>query len=172
MEHFELVEKLREKTGLSYEEAKQALEESNWDLLEAMVRLESAGKMNAQKQAQPEAPRTEAHQPEAQPQADAHAKAQAARAERIDKADSVLHTVGAFLSRIADLGMRNTLEMRRDSKVVMSLPLLVVVLLLIVAFWLVVPAGLVALAFGFRFGFKGKDVERIAHKAEAGQPQG
>ena len=41
MEQFEKVEKLREKTGVSYEDAKKALEEHDWDMLEAIVALEN-----------------------------------------------------------------------------------------------------------------------------------
>lgn len=39
MEQFEKVEKLREKTGVSYEDAKKALEEHDWDMLEAIVEI-------------------------------------------------------------------------------------------------------------------------------------
>ena len=65
MDHFEMVEKLRQKANVSYEEAKAALEHSEWDLLDALVYLESQGKINTQqaesyttrKEAAPEAPR-------------------------------------------------------------------------------------------------------------------
>lgn len=40
MDNFEKVEKLREKANVSYEEAKQALENCNWDILDAMIYLE------------------------------------------------------------------------------------------------------------------------------------
>ena len=43
MEKLELVDKLREKADISYEEAKVALESSNWDILEAMLYLENKG---------------------------------------------------------------------------------------------------------------------------------
>lgn len=46
MNNFEMVEKLREKANVSYEEAKQALEQCDWDLLDAMVLLEKEGKVN------------------------------------------------------------------------------------------------------------------------------
>ena len=49
MEHFEMVEKLRQKANVSYEEAKAALEASEWDLLDALVYLESQGKVNMEK---------------------------------------------------------------------------------------------------------------------------
>lgn len=47
MEQLEKVEKLRQRANVSYEEAKMALEQSNWDLLDAMVYLEQLGKVKA-----------------------------------------------------------------------------------------------------------------------------
>lgn len=45
MDNLEKVEKLRTKTGVSYEEAKNALEASNYDLLDAIIYLEQLGKI-------------------------------------------------------------------------------------------------------------------------------
>lgn len=39
MTRLEMVEKLREKTGASYEEARQALENNDWDMLDALIAL-------------------------------------------------------------------------------------------------------------------------------------
>jgi len=44
MTYLEMVEKLRETTGLSYEEAKLVLERNHWDILDAMIELERSGK--------------------------------------------------------------------------------------------------------------------------------
>ena len=44
MDNLEKVEKLRERANVSYEEAKEALENNDWDLLDAMVALEKEGK--------------------------------------------------------------------------------------------------------------------------------
>lgn len=44
MENYEKVEKLRERANVSYEEAKEALEQNNWDILDAMIALEKSGK--------------------------------------------------------------------------------------------------------------------------------
>lgn len=162
MEHFELVEKLRERTGLNYEEAKAALENSNWDLLEAMVRLENEGKVKADQPQQAAAKNTGDKEKEKDMNKDK---------ERAAKADDVLRGIGAFLSRMAELGMRNRVEMRRNDKVIMSLPMLVVVLLALVAFWVIIPGTIVALFFGFRFKLTGKDVERMVSKEGTNQPQ-
>ncbi|MBQ6716870.1 MAG: hypothetical protein IJN21_10165 [Clostridia bacterium] len=40
MTRLEMVEKIREKTGATYEEAREALEKANWDMLDAIVSLE------------------------------------------------------------------------------------------------------------------------------------
>ena len=45
MELLEKVEKIREKTGVSYEEAKAALEACDEDVLDALVYLENQGKI-------------------------------------------------------------------------------------------------------------------------------
>ena len=47
MDNLEKVEKLRERATVSYEEAKAALEANNWDLLDAMVALEKAGRTSS-----------------------------------------------------------------------------------------------------------------------------
>lgn len=46
MEHIEMVERLHEKAGISYTDAKDALERSGWDMLEALVLLEREGKID------------------------------------------------------------------------------------------------------------------------------
>ena len=46
MDHFEMVEKLRTKANVSYEEAKAALEKTDWDVLDALVLLEGEGKVS------------------------------------------------------------------------------------------------------------------------------
>ncbi|MEG2676682.1 MAG: hypothetical protein RR933_01065 [Oscillospiraceae bacterium] len=44
-QNLEFAEKLVEKTGVSYAEAKEALENNGWDILEAIFWLESQGKV-------------------------------------------------------------------------------------------------------------------------------
>ena len=51
MDHLEMVEKLRAKANVSYEEARDALEACDWDLLDALLMLESEGRLNEEKQA-------------------------------------------------------------------------------------------------------------------------
>ena len=43
MEKIKLIDKLREKANISYEEAKTVLENNNWDILDALLYLEESG---------------------------------------------------------------------------------------------------------------------------------
>ena len=45
MERFRLVDKLKDKENISYEEAKTILEENNWDILDSMIYLEEIGRV-------------------------------------------------------------------------------------------------------------------------------
>ncbi len=45
MDKLNLVEKLKEKTGITYEEAKCVLEINNWDILDSILYLEEQGKV-------------------------------------------------------------------------------------------------------------------------------
>ncbi len=45
MEHLEMVQKLHEKAGISLSDAKDALERAEWDMLEALLILEKDGKI-------------------------------------------------------------------------------------------------------------------------------
>ena len=48
VDKLKLVEKLREKTGITYEDAKRVLEINNWDILDAILDLEKQGKVKGE----------------------------------------------------------------------------------------------------------------------------
>ena len=56
--------------------------------------------------------------------------------------------------------IRNELEIWRREKPITALPVLIVVLLLIFAYWLVIPVLILGLFTGFRYRFSGPDLER------------
>ena len=54
----------------------------------------------------------------------------------------------------------NELEIWRKEKPITALPVLILVLLLIFAYWLVIPVLILGLFVGFRYRFSGPDLER------------
>ena len=49
VDKLKMVERLISKTNISYEEAKEALENNNWDILDATIYLENCGRVNKPK---------------------------------------------------------------------------------------------------------------------------
>lgn len=157
MDHFEKVEKLRERANISYAQAKDALEHSNWDLLDAMVYLEQQG----QTAQGPETFSSKQAEPMPQPPAEPHYTF-----------GDFMRSVGDMLRRLFSVGNQNHLEILRHGALETSIPVTAFVLLLIFGFWIILPLMLVGLFFGFGYRFAGpqlgrEDVNNVMQKASS-----
>ena len=139
MDHFEMVEKLRAKANVTYEEAKAALEASDWDMLDALVLLESEGKVS-----------------KTIPEFTTKEKEETRRFVRSEKGN--LSKLGAWIRKMIDLGNKNQFVISRKGEEMAALPLTVTALLMI----LVWPFSLIVLFAGFflgtRYAFCGPDI--------------
>lgn len=149
MDRYQMVEKLREKANISYEQAKDALEKSNWDLLEALVYLENKGV------------------PLGKPKREQQAEMRQAR--RSDTART-FSRVGRTIAAIIEKGNRFTVTVKRYGKHVFGIPLTAFVLLLVFMFWWVVPAMVIGLFFHFQYSLSTPErevegVNRVMEKA-------
>ena len=140
MDHFEMVEKLREKTGVSYEDAKAALDASNWDLLDAIVILETQGKI--EQGAKNYSTRHQTRQEEGE--------------RRRGEFKSVLGGVARQLGRLIEKGNRTMLDVFKNENVVFSVPMTVLVILIIFAAYVTFPLIIVGLFFGFSYKINAK----------------
>lgn len=153
----EQVTKLREYADISFEEAKAALEETNGDILEAIVNLEKNGKINAPKGGGNYSTASESDKTQ-QEAAGTGAKQQPEK----DSA-SFGELVGRFFrwcGRIIHRGNINSLEVSRNNEKLMSIPVTVLVLLLIFIFWITIPLMIIGLFFGYSYRFAGPDLGR------------
>ena len=159
MDHFEMVEKLRTKANVSYEEAKAALEASDWDILDALVLLESEGKVNAGEV-----------KPEYTTQEKAETKAQWNTPETKAKVSDGLGKLWAWIKKLFTLGNSNQFVIRRNGDELVSMPITVMAILMIV-FW---PFSLIVLFVGLflgaRYSFRGpninNNVNEVMNKAQ------
>ncbi len=138
MDHFELVEKLRERTGVSYEDAKAALEAADWDLLDAIVILETEGKI-------------------AQGAKDYSTRREESREEharRHGEFKSAMSRIGSQIANFIEWGNRNFVDVARKGDAMFSLPLTVVVILIIICFPWIIPVLIVSLFFGFQYNIR------------------
>ncbi len=153
MDHFEMVEKLRQKAQVSYEDAKEALEACGWDLLDALVYLEQQGKLRGEEKA------SYSTRPADEP------VKQESRAYRGGFFQRLLDLLVSLINRINQVD----LTVSRSGKRLFSLPLLAFALLLIFAFWVTLPAMVIGLFFGLRYRFTGtqgvEGVNRVMDKA-------
>ena len=155
-DRFENVEKLRERANVTYEEARQALDECGGDLLDAMIYLENQGKVNAPSGGGRYSSATGGYQHRESPKG-AQYHAQHNNGESFKRA---MGSFGNFVKKLLHLGNTNVLEVWRRDDHMVTLPLTVVVLLLIFCFPVVVPLMVVGLFFGFHYRFKGKELEK------------
>lgn len=150
MEHLELVEKLVAKTSVNYEDAKNALEACEWDILDAMIYLEKLGKVQA--------PKAERY------------STQYEKTEQFEKAANVhshkssfTETLNKFFRWCGNLirkGNENFFNIAKNGKIIVTMPVTIFVMLLVLAFWLIVPLA-AGLFFGFKYSFSGNVAEKI-----------
>ena len=159
----EMVERLREKAPVSYGQAKRALEYSGGNLLDALIYLEEQGAIPRQEGAYfttrgetppPPPPAPPAPEPEAETGGGKKKKKKRpAREAKAGGRPSLLQTLRRWL-------IDNELEIWRKDKPVTALPVLILVLLVIFAYYVTIPLLILGLFLGFRYRFSGPDLER------------
>lgn len=152
MDQMEKIEALREKAGVSYTEARAALEAAGGDLLEALCWLEQHGKT----QLAGASCSTEDREPpcqEPEPERDRR------------REDGPFHrgcrSLWEGIVTLVRKGNQNELVMtNREGRREFGVPVTLFVILLVCCFWVVVPLMVVALFFGNRFSFLGPELGR------------
>ncbi|MCL2034780.1 MAG: DUF4342 domain-containing protein [Oscillospiraceae bacterium] len=154
MANIEMVEKLRERANVSYEEASSALDACGGDLLEALIMLEKQGKVSSpaggsysSKDIPPETQLINIPQPSQ---------------KKGDTFGDMLNKFFKWCGNIIHKGNTNYFEVWRDRGKVLTVPVTVLVLLLIFAFWVTLPLIVIGLFFGCRYYFKGSELENIS----------
>ncbi len=146
MDRFEMAETLRKKAGVTYAEARRALEENEWDMLRAMVALEAAGKVKG-----------------------SAGQATAGTGEK--GAENGARRFVRWLGDLIHKGNRNYFRVSKDGRQAFDVPVTVAALLLLLLHGLFLLAVLVGLLAGYRAKFvseKEDGAEREAVRA-AGQ---
>ncbi|MCL2366076.1 MAG: ubiquitin [Oscillospiraceae bacterium] len=152
MTDLDKAEKLREKTGVSYAEAKEALDNSDGSLLDALVYLEKQGKV--------ETPPGGGFYSGAGFAGDAGLSAQSRKRRRQGEGfESMLKRFGKFLLSLLNKGMANKLVAHKNNEHLFSIPV-IIFLLLLFAFWITLPVFIITLFCGIRYRFSGPDLDR------------
>ena len=150
------VEELRKYADISFNQAKEALEETNGDILEAIINLEKDGKINAPKEggfysSQNSKEKSQKSGGSQSPEGEYYDESGTSFSELVGK-------VSAFLDRLINQGNKNTLEIIKDGEKLMSIPVTVLLVLVVFTFWLTIPLLIIGLFFGYKYRFKGPDL--------------
>ena len=160
--NIEQVEKLKERADVSYADAKSALERSGGDLLEAMIHLETQGKVSSGRVGcfdSRSAGAESGNSAGGKQKQDSHANGSR------QSFGSVMRCIWRFICRIVHKGNTNHFEIHRAGSNVASIPVTILVLLLLLFFWVTLPLLVIGLFFGCRYSFCGPDLgkENINH---------
>lgn len=153
----EQVEKLREKANITYEEARQALDASGGDLLDAMIYLEQRGKVQAPANA---GYYSHSRQEEQTGQARMDGDQDQAKGKDGETFSSLMGRFFRWCGMILVKGNTNTFEVTHRGEPIISVPVTILVVLLILAFWVVLPLIIIGLFFNCRYTFHGPDLGR------------
>ncbi len=151
MDNLEKVEKIREKTGVSYEAAKEALEASNYDILDAIVYLEKNGKVKG-----PEVQVVTVEEKEQKERREKFKKTQDdyeknCKRKTKNYVNEFFKWLGALLKKSVD----TSFVVERKHEVLITMPVLVLIIFLIFMFWLICPLIIVGLFCDCRYRFDG-----------------
>lgn len=155
MEHYEMVEKLRQKANVSYEEAKAALEKTDWDILDALVLLESEGKVKEE---------------EGTKEYSTQNKNGQKNHIHIEVEDGAwkegLKKFWKFLCRMFRKGNVNSFVVKdKQGNEKFSMPITVLVLLFIMCWPISLVVLIVALFMNYRYAFRGPDISSKVNEA-------
>ena len=151
MDKLDRVEKVRAKTGVSYTEAQEALELCNYDILDAIVWLEQHGKTAGHTASYTTATVVE----DVTTSEMSQAQSEYERATKPGSFSRALNRILDWIKRILKKSVDTSFVADRHGSQVFSMPTLLLVLLLIFAFWIVLPLLIVGLFFDFRYHFDG-----------------
>ena len=162
MDELEKVEKLRERANVSYEEAKEALEKSNGDLLDAIVYLERQGKVKA--------PEQTTYSTEAASQPDyADVPAIVKESEQRTAEESLGTKFGRTLKKIGRYLSENHLKVEHGEKKVVEIPLWVALIAILLTWWFMLILIIISLFCDYRYSVvgngKNEEVNKVMEKA-------
>lgn len=155
MERYEMAELLSKKAGVSLEEARQALAENDWDLLDAMVALERRGRTVVSAVTVDGTNPGEYSEP--QP------------VKNTVKKESFFTNgfaeIWHYIKRLWRFSLDTNFTIHRRGEQIFGVPILVLAVLLLCCFWVVLPLLVIGLFVGCKYRFEGKKGAEAANRA-------
>ena len=155
MESHKLIEKLKNETNVSYEEAKIALEKSKWDILDAFLYLEEMEKI----------PKTSVNiyytneDIDNKKSREIFVNKNQDNAYKNGKKETTFEGFFVRVCKIIDTCNNIFFEIKKENRTFLRIPITVVILLLLFAFWLAIPLFILGLFLNVEFSVSGNGAE-------------
>ena len=172
MTQYEMTENLSEKCDVTLEEAKTALEASDWNTLTATHLLEKE-KFRRMQELHEFAESGTATAVQAAPEGAAAEETATEEGVKIEVVEAPKHTeskkschgkalknLGEHIRRLLACGNRNRFTVQRGEEQLLTMPVTALAILLLCAFWVCVPLLVIGLFAGCRYSFSGKELGR------------
>ena len=150
MERYEMAELLSQKAGVTLEEARAALEENNWDMLDAMVALERTSK-STDRGVHVETEAGGYTEPNIQPVKNVSEK-------REPFFSNGFATIWEYLKKLWFVLIDNDFIVVRRGKRLLAVPVLVLLVLLLASFGLMLVVLIAGLFCGCQYMFEGRQL--------------
>lgn len=142
---------VHDKTGASFEESREALEACDYDVLDAIVWLERRGRAKTQTTTYT----TTVVEEDVTTAEMSQAQSDYEKATKDNGFAKALNSIFAALKSVLRKSVDVSFVAERNGEQVLSMPVLLLALLMIFAFWIILPLLIVGLFFNFRYHFDG-----------------
>lgn len=150
------VEELRKYANITFNEAKEALEETNGDILEAIINLEKKGRIKPPKDGGYYSSKDSYDNSQNNGTTD-NIQSESYNESRTSFSEFWNNLV-LFVKKLFDKGNRNNFEVIKDGNRIMSIPVTVLVVLIIFTFWITIPLMIIGLFLGYKYAFNGPEL--------------
>jgi hypothetical protein len=151
MERDEMIKVLMEKAKVSHEEAEEALQECDWDLLDSIIYLERKGKVENNETNTIIEMAEESKEENKKESEEKHRMKSGGIGE-------VIGRIFKFMGKVISKGNENYFEIRKESKRPIKISLTISTILLIAAFWPVAVLLVIGLFLGYKYSITGPDI--------------
>ena len=149
-----LVEKLREKTGITYEDAKRVLEINNWDILDAILDLEKQGKVKG-----PSVSIFYTNEyKESYEEENTEYNFEEIKKDSNYKSNNTFEGIFEVICKAIDTCNNIFIEIKGKNNFFLKFPLTVVIVFLIFGFWLLIPVAVIGLFLDVEFFVESKKI--------------
>jgi len=164
----ELIDELRSRVNVSYEEAKRVLEENDGDLISSIIQLEKEKKLNEPNKEETENQQFKSRKNKTKTDANYEKRYKEAYSKHEKVRENRHKECKSFFQKL--FGLKFTVKNTEDKQII-SMPFVLLILLCIPLFWLIAGLVIVGYFMGYRMDISGdkstaNDFEDLGRKAK------